>query len=109
MADKKPAPDWMNYEPTPEETTEAQRLIDARYEQTSARYRSLCRIPEGCTPLEALQMVAPEAADDLKKRLQQWAKSSYMRVHSRYTRPQDHIEVSIGVFKAFKKLNGGVA
>jgi hypothetical protein len=101
--------DWMNYTPTAEETAEAQKLIDQGYKQTSARYRSLCRIPEGMTPLEALRSVDEEAAKDLEERLQDWAESHYMRIYSRNKRPQDHIEVSVGVFRAFKRLGGPVS
>lgn len=52
-----------------------QKLIDAGYVQTSNRYRSVARLPEGKTAIQALIESDPVMGQDLMRRLEQWARS----------------------------------
>lgn len=79
---------------TPSE--QAQQLFDQGYRQVSRKYRTLARLPEGKTGLEALRrfitidgISEPEAGDH------------FLRVHSR-----DKVQLDRFVFAEFCKIGG---
>ena len=82
-----------------------QKLINEGYVQTSHRYRSVARLPEGKTAIQALTEADPVMGQDLMRRLEQWARSIYLRG----SYPKDCLELTPDEFKEFKKLNGPVA
>ncbi len=82
-----------------------QKLIDEGYVQTSHRYRSVARLPEGKTAIQALTEADPIAGKDLMQQLERWALSRYLR--GPYSK--NRLELTPEEFKEFKKLNGPVA
>lgn len=84
---------WCWYiSPQPTETLEElariQSLEEPRFfdpevwHSTSNRYRTVARVPEGMTAIEALQEFAPEAYQELMERLESSAKYDWCRLHA---------------------------
>lgn len=86
---------------------EGAQLVKEGWKQTSRKYRMIARIPEGYTAIEALKESDPKAAEDLLRRLNQWAANSFRRLG----RPSDKFkdcfrELDEETFKAFRKAGG---
>lgn len=96
------------WEPTEADVEEALRLIAAGYKQTSAKYRSLARLPEGKNGYEALRDSRPEAAAANYERFLRGCETDYLRFDAQRGEGL-HTEVTPGVFRAFKRLGGGIA
>ena len=88
----------------PSATEEAQALIARGYMQVSSKNRTLARLPPGKTALEALAEVDPQAAKDIRERMEDQARSRYLRMYA-----ADCVEVTDDVFRAFKRESGRVA
>lgn len=106
MSDPTPAAlEAMN--PTPEQQEEGRRLVAEGWMQTSRKFRHVARVPPGMSPIEALRAVDPRAAADLEDRLQRWAADSFRRTHAQHPLvAENHRELDIGTFAAFRKAGG---
>lgn len=91
--------------PSDADFEKAKKLIEEGYEQVSASYRCLKKVPAGMTAYEALKEINPRAAKMVDERRESWAKSLLLRCTSEY---EDEVEVTPEVFRAFKILNGPV-
>lgn len=94
------------WEPNEADLAEAKRLIDAGYKSTSNKYRCLSRLPEGMTGMQALEAYAPDTHRRLLQDIERMAQCDYRRMCAR---EEDRTEVTPAVFRAFKKLGGGMA
>lgn len=106
---EKRMPNHADIEPIDPEQSDIQKkvqgLIDQGYMQVSHKYRSLAKLPEGMTGLEALAKFAPDFHKDLVRRMEAQARSQFLRVYSK----EESIELTQEEFAVFKKLNGPVA
>ncbi len=83
-----------------------EKIIREGYYQVSGKYRTVCKLPEGKTGIEALAEASgkPEWAALLGET---GAGDQYLRCYALNRKPEDRLELSIGQWAAFKKLGGG--
>lgn len=86
---------------TPEE--KAKKLVEDGYEQISRKYRTLARLPEGMTGIEALRSADPFLAQRFLDNAERAAKEQYMRV---YSKAEDRAELTVEEFNAYLKATG---
>lgn len=84
--------------------TNANPFVAAGYQQTSAKYRTIARLPEGMTGIEALKLADQEAYAHLQERLEREAASTFRRVYAQQLGCQ--IMLSPEEFVAFKAAGG---
>lgn len=85
------------------------RLIADGYRQTSAKYRTLARLPPGMSAVDAMVMSDPRSADDWRKRGEESCGRQWRCVYASSWKLHD-LEVVLppADFKAYKKLGGGI-
>jgi hypothetical protein len=83
----------------------ARALVRDGWMSTSNKRRTIARLPEGKTGLEALRDVAPEAHDTIMSRAEQQAANGYRRIFaSEGDGTRQTLDVSM--WMAFKKAGG---
>jgi hypothetical protein len=88
-------------------TINVQELIDAGYESTSNKYRTVARLPPGKTALEALRDASPHDYAMIVARIEQQCASTYRRLYASHNGHQ--VELTIEEFREFKQAGGKVS
>lgn len=96
---------------TPSQTTpavedEPLREFDPEiWRSISSKYRTVARLPEGMTAVEALEKFYPDAHAELLRRLEIWARSEFLRMYaSRH--PSLTADLTPAEWQHFKKSGG---
>jgi hypothetical protein len=94
---------------TDEDRAFARELIAAGYEQVSAKYRHVARLPEGMTGIEALAMHDPGELRRIQDEIERRCAATFRRVFSSVIGTKCAKTLTPGQFKAFKDAGGKVS
>lgn len=74
--------------------------------QMSSKYRTLAKLPNQETGVQALQRLDPKELEDLKRRAEEWiesrARDHYLQQHA--AREGNQFSLDLRTFKAYKKI-----